>query len=1419
MNQLPKEILNYFATFTETRFNFKRLVNYRWTNNEFTLDLPLYPNFQKTLLDLIKEGEISNISISPGQHIVSIKKEDIIQLITNIIHTKYSKDFFDDLLKEERIKANNITECTEEEGQLLIESTSWKEATRSYNLAIRKELESVILSLQEKLLNQFKEENGATSFPSSSFGLNNYLKKCFDILQINAKKKSDSSLYVKNIIKYFEKEIQDIVLYDLFFNLQSYSAFTSTGTLYLFFHAISRNSDSFPLYFIEVDMRFSSTEVTLSFPRNLLLLNIPAINYFKFDRVLTTPRASSLKSANAHLGAIEVFLQTQYGTNQSFILEPQFHEIIHEKNNFPSIAGRIGFQIIKDENKRLLDYSEIMTNLENGGHSQFGAFIDGYISGTVSNHQEEVDHTFQEKYPLTSPKRYMADGPIPLNNSQKRILLALENSKNKMIVVDGPPGTGKSHTIAALTYKANEEGKSVVVTSHKKEALDVIDRMMTDKFKTLHPQAKPSIIRMDLETGSTNNFQNTLTSAVIGAATERSLEYNDKAITEDSIQISNSLEQILDSRIKSATRESENISNQYKFYHLNEELSQDITLIAILDEIPQLENNLNIKILEKFIDLSCSGLFSSTSLDEYGFIVKRKQELPKFIEACEHINTISPETLAMETKLSTLSEDLISLVEELCNIFDKNALLKKLSIKDSSAGFFAKITGKATNKDYLEKIIKKTQLLQFSNSIEEISRVSGKEVKDVTIGDLLIGIERVKAIISLRKYKVWIDEYQKLEGNESMSISEMFTEVQKYQNSLEYFNDEIFSTIKQTLNHYGSILSSLGISKSQLSTFSRLKVGDDNDKAIYQWIVLHIKLSQSILSSGNFMKDVAKYSKLRQKKLEYENDKRLKELNQHLGIMQQLKISFDGGKRFTQEQTKILLNSISVIIAKPSTISRHFPMMEDLIDVLIIDEASQVSIADSISLILRAKQVVIFGDEYQYGAISAINVSTKYSASYFTEIVNAYADDYKISVSESAREEVIREVAKEVKEEDMESDILLRPQDNPGAVLWLKTFNIRTSTLTFAKAIANYTTSLKEHFRSFPEIISYSNDFFYKPAQQELIVNRIRTKPIGETLRFLRVESKGKTAQNTNLDEIDAIIEDIKKQIENGFKGTIGVITSFKEQETRLKEVFNERTNFQQLRRDHKLTIWFVGDVQGEERDIVYYSLVENQSLQNAKLASIYPVIGGTADNIRSLKMQRLNVGFSRAKDTMVFVHSQDIEKFSTTRLGDALKHYRRTLEDALKNDFFIADESIFDSPKEKELYQTLLNTEFVKKNKKNIRIIPQFPIGTYLRAEFAAQIPKYRTDFLLVLSEGGKEQTLILEYDGIEFHFKDASEVSRNPLSREFTDYDNARTLELESYGYQFLRINKFTLRPEKKGDTPVIVLDRLLAKKFTIN
>jgi hypothetical protein len=45
-----------------------------------------------------------------------------------------------------------------------------------------------------------------------------------------------------------------------------------------------------------------------------------------------------------------------------------------------------------------------------------------------------------------------------------------------------------------------------------------------------------------------------------------------------------------------------------------------------------------------------------------------------------------------------------------------------------------------------------------------------------------------------------------------------------------------------------------------------------------------------------------------------------------------------------------------------------------------------------------------------------------------------------------------------------------------------------------------------------------------------------------------------------------------------------------------------------------------------------------------------------------------------------------------------------------------------------------------------------------------------------------------------------------------------NRRCIEIESYGYRFLRLNKFNLRPEQDGETKTDVLDRFLIKAFTV-
>lgn len=43
--------------------------------------------------------------------------------------------------------------------------------------------------------------------------------------------------------------------------------------------------------------------------------------------------------------------------------------------------------------------------------------------------------------------------------------------------------------------------------------------------------------------------------------------------------------------------------------------------------------------------------------------------------------------------------------------------------------------------------------------------------------------------------------------------------------------------------------------------------------------------------------------------------------------------------------------------------------------------------------------------------------------------------------------------------------------------------------------------------------------------------------------------------------------------------------------------------------------------------------------------------------------------------------------------------------------------------------------------------------------------------------------------------------EVNSLNFSQSYPDYDTARQLELESYGYRFLRINRFNLRPQSQA------------------
>ncbi len=54
----------------------------------------------------------------------------------------------------------------------------------------------------------------------------------------------------------------------------------------------------------------------------------------------------------------------------------------------------------------------------------------------------------------------------------------------------------------------------------------------------------------------------------------------------------------------------------------------------------------------------------------------------------------------------------------------------------------------------------------------------------------------------------------------------------------------------------------------------------------------------------------------------------------------------------------------------------------------------------------------------------------------------------------------------------------------------------------------------------------------------------------------------------------------------------------------------------------------------------------------------------------------------------------------------------------------------------------------------------------------------------------------VILEYDGFEHHFKDTGSVNEMNFDRLYIEDDVERRKTIESYGYPFIRVNKFILR-----------------------
>lgn len=328
------------------------------------------------------------------------------------------------------------------------------------------------------------------------------------------------------------------------------------------------------------------------------------------------------------------------------------------------------------------------------------------------------------------------------------------------------------------------------------------------------------------------------------------------------------------------------------------------------------------------------------------------------------------------------------------------------------------------------------------------------------------------------------------------------------------------------------------------------------------------------------------------------------------------------------ETEELVFKLKSVWLMSPLSVSDTLPIEADLFDVVIYDEASQITLEEGVPPLFRAKQAIIVGDEMQMPPTNFFN-----SQNFVGE---AFDDEIQIEDSEDESQDREAEMELQVNWQESESILNLAARQIPGILLgW--------------------------HYRSQSEsLISFSNAAFYRD-QLLTIPDRFHWES-GEnqsTGKYNNVEQmlsvpisfhfqQGAIYHNrVNQAEADYIADLVIRCLKDKPDMSIGVVAFSLEQQGKIEKALHKQAEqnpfIDQLLEDaYRRTEndQFVGlfiknleNVQGDERDLIVMSICYGYNREGKMRMNFGPV------NRRGGE-KRLNVIFSRAKKHVAVVSS-----------------------------------------------------------------------------------------------------------------------------------------------------------------------------------
>lgn len=1348
-----QSLAGYYSQFLETDFKStrepKRKFSQHEKHNRVGIQMASYPALKHLIIGKLEQKTPASFSIQYGKYTAKLSTtiQAGIKSAIKSTETDELSDYFSEIEKQ----CVAVSEREPLDFEIFVENIENDIRNAFDSLVVSRVLEIIkpVLSSQTGAASALDELETFTDEIVSEL-IDDHLSTFGEAVGETVYEKSNNTLS-STLSTLADRDRIQSVLNDYFNDFAAKDAFVELREI-ISSHSITENSQvylnvgemilgrsKFPVYFIPVTVEVDGDCIRIEFSSSVYA------NKKAVDFVLTyLKRDHKLQGTNPiierifHKGEDETYVDVAHKTFQNILTALKVEGDVNLTSSGTTKAKAFGITVTNDITFSLFDksdesivndYEALMVGLEEGNPllDSFKEIIESFLTKNPVSIDSDIDKEWDS---TETPERLVFQSPLPLAEEQRKVLSAIRNDKSKFIIVEGPPGTGKSHTITAIAFELILRGQNVLVLSDKKEALDVVEGKINDVITKVRGNGT-EFVNPILRLGKTDsNF-----SKITKKASIDKLKTSVQTFNENEYNFTQEFEK-LEAGLKSCVKSTISSATNITFEEINNFHTAERALFENFEELGHIDERDD----QQVLTVAAAHRLVVGDREKYAKIGKDPAVVDSYLRLLPVLRSV-PKSLF---KLANTYPDLR--LEEANTIIQFVNAIKGLR-KPIIGYFFSgravmecakrieRITG-VFNPKPQDVLCELRELSTLSDTLSSvIASFGGSDNRDLqTVFDFLkIGTpldeHDAKVLISFSETQ-WSSNVQSLMP---ITVTGLLAADDKIVNLLDAFEDLMSrkSLLKKKFDQIPDF--DYLKEKTQLESMNTLTLVNKIDKRVTDFAI-------------NKKADAKTLQQIIRSKAKFPIDK------------------FD-----------VLREAFPCMIAGLRDFAEFIPLKRDLFDLVVIDEASQVSIAQALPAILRAKKVLVLGDRRQFGNVKTANASKQINTGYFKDVMDVFVSEVGEDVSQLTR---------------------------------VKNFNITHSVMDFFEYNANYTIQLKKHFRGYPEMISFSSKYVYADGLQAL---KIRGKPTSDVLEFVYTSDPEKLeiTRNANEAEADIILERLNELLEQDDPPSVAIISPHREQVTYLQNRLSNDPAREELFKKLKLAVFTFDTCQGEERDIIFYSMVGTR--QQDSLNYIFPKdLEVSEDEVNgSLKFQRLNVGFSRGKEKLVFVLSKPIEEYKGA-IKRVLQHYRTVLDSALT--MLGAEHTDQSSPMEARVIEWLKATSFINNHIGLIEIIPQFELGEYLKAlNPTYSHPAYKVDFLVLLRTEYGTQQCIIEYDGFEYHFDNRGQVDAGNWRSYLTDSDVERECVLESFGYKMLRINRFNV-----GKDPVSTLDARLSELF---